>query len=218
MSATAQIEAAAPVIEEIEIASITRDVVVRAKGTNRVTVSEYAAAMLANGIDSFPPIICYRDSRNVTRLSEGAHRLEAALATGATTIRAEVRSGGRKECLAHAVSTGRDFGLRFSTRDKRHQCELMLGNFPKWSDRKIAEALGIDHKTVAATKRRLAEPAPEPGEIPQGDSAEPSSRKPEVDAVDVAMRKFRALVALVPASERARFAELVLSMLTETTT
>jgi hypothetical protein len=205
------------VIEEIEISTITRDVVVRARGTNRVTVSEYTAAMLANGVDSFAPIICYRDSRNVVRLCDGAHRLEAASATGATTIRAEIRTGGRKECLAHAVSTGRDFGLRFSTRDKRHQCELMLGNFPKWSDRKIAEALGIDHKTVAATKRRLAKNTAAAGEIPQGNSDEnpETISRPAADNFDRMLAKFRRLFSEIPEASRAAFVDRVVEIMSD---
>lgn len=209
-----QIEAVEPLIETVEISSITRDVVVRAKGVNRVTVAEYAQAMREGA--NFPPVVLYKD-RTTIRLSEGAHRIEAALAIGMTTISAEIRVGGRKECISHAVSTGRDYGLRFSTRDKRHQTELMLGNFPKWSDRKIAEALGIDHKTVAATKRRLAEATAEPGEIPQADPNEPREPAPEADALEKPLAKLRALVALVPESERARFADLVLKLLTAPT-
>lgn len=198
------------VIETIDIACITRDVVVRARGTDRATVAAYAQAMRDGAV--FPAIVVYRD-RTATRLSEGAHRVEAALAIGMTTITAEIRQGGRKECIAHAVSTGRDFGLRFSTRDKRHQIELMLGNFPKWSDRKIAEALGVDHKTVAATKRRLAEPAPEAGEIPQPEDGKKPA--PSLDATDKALAKFRALLALVPESDRAAFGDKVVAILTD---
>lgn len=213
MSTALQIEAVEPVIEQIEIASIVRDVVVRAKGTDRDTVAAYAQAMRDGAV--FPPVILYREARNgtVLRLAEGAHRVEAALAIGLTTIAAEVRTGDRKACIVHGISTGRDFGLRFSTRDKRHQTELMLGNFPKWSDRKIAEALGIDHKTVAATKRRLAEATAEPGEIPQPDPSEPRSPAPEADPLDKPLAKLKALVAMVPASERQRFADLALSLL-----
>jgi hypothetical protein len=199
-TSTSALRIAAVEPETIEIASITRDVVVRAKGTDRATVAAYAQAMRDGAI--FPPVVLYRD-RTGLRLAEGAHRIDAALANGLTTIAAEVRQGGRKEALQHAVSTGRDFGLRFSTRDKRHQCEMMLGNFPKWSDRKIADALGVDHKTVAATKRRLADVG---GEIPQG---EPE----QADPCEKPLAKFRALLALVPEAERARFAELVLALL-----
>lgn len=205
-SDTSTLKIAAIEPESVEISTITRDVMVRANGTDRATVAAYAQAMRDGAI--FPPVILYRD-RQTLRLSEGAHRIEAALAIGLTTIDAEIRQGGRKECIAHAVSTGRDFGLRFGTRDKRHQIELMLGNFPKWSDRKIAEALGIDHKTVAATKRRLADAAAV-GEIPQGDTE-------QTDPCEKPLARFRSILALVPEAERPRFAELVLAMLTAPT-
>jgi hypothetical protein len=202
-----------PLIETVEISSITRDVVVRAKGTNKVTVAEYAQAMREGAI--FPPVVLYKD-RTTLRLAEGAHRIEAALAIGLTTITAEIRSGGIKPCIEHAVSSGRDFGLRFSTRDKRFQIELMLGNFPKWSDRKIAEALGVDHKTVAATKRRLAGNA-DAGEIPQGQENEipASGNTPTGDLIERQVIKFRRLYSEIPDVDKSAFSDRVLAILSE---
>jgi hypothetical protein len=40
----------------------------------------------------------------------------------------------------------------------------VLAAYPRWSDRKVAEACGVDHKTVAAARRATEAP----GEIPQG--------------------------------------------------
>lgn len=165
------------VTEEIEIASIVRDVVVRAgAGVNRATVAEYAAAMQAieeavkKGKEAkpFPLPVCYRD-RNVTRLADGAHRIEAAIALGATTVKVEIRVGGRKEALQYAVTSGRTHGLRFSTRDKQHQCEIFLKTYPNMKDRAIGRELGVDHKTVKAARDRLATRSQTRGEIPQSD-------------------------------------------------
>jgi hypothetical protein len=192
------IRAAEPttLVETIEIASITRDVVVRAKGTNRVTVAEYQRAM-ADGA-TFPPIVVYRDRSGVLHLSDGAHRLEATERNGGTTITAEIREGNKKDCLTHAVGSARSHGLRFSTADKRRAIELMLAAFPKMSNLKLSQLLGVDDKTVAATKARLAS-----SEIPT-----------PADPIEKPLARFRALLDLVSEPDRARFAEQILAMLT----
>jgi len=212
---TLEIQAVEPVIEMIEIASISRDVVVRAKGAARATVREYTRAMAGGAV--FPPIVVYRDSKGALQLSDGAHRLEAALANGATTIAAEVRTGSRKDCLVHAVGSARTHGLRFTTADKRKAIELLVGNFPKWSARKIAEACGVDHKTVSATMARLAAPA---GEIPQaaastnGAGAEPASPEP-VDPLAKSVTQFRKLLGTIADEQRSAFGDQVLAILSE---
>jgi hypothetical protein len=157
-------------IETIEIASIKRDLVVRKKGTSAAVVADYARAMAEadNPAELMPPIVVFEDPRRgggVRRLSDGAHRIEAALANGFTTIRAEIRKGDRKAALEHAVSSGSKFGLRFSTLDKRHACELMLKAFPDLDHATLGRMIGVDGKTVTATQKRLSKPT----EIPSND-------------------------------------------------
>lgn len=150
---------ASEIPETVEIASIVRDMQVRAKGTNRQVVQDYARAMAAEKPAKFPPIVLYRE-RGTLLLSDGAHRIEATLLNGGTTIEAIVRTGSRRDCLRHAVSSAGEFGLRFSTADKRRAIELMLKAFPKMKAAEVARAIGVDEKTVSATKRRI-EAAPE---------------------------------------------------------
>jgi hypothetical protein len=72
--------------------------------------------------------------------------------------------------------------------------ELVLKSFPKWSDRKIGDACGVDHKTVARLR-------PEPtGEIPQGEreGADGKTRRaPTFDSEREITRLEATLAALV---------------------
>lgn len=158
-------------IETIEISSIVETVRVRVKAS-RTTIEEYAAAMTAGA--KFPPIVCYRDADGSLLLSDGAHRLSAVRKIGGTTIAARIMSGSKRDCLIHAVASASEFGLRFSTKDKRHQIELFISSYPKMKDREIGRAIGVDGKTVAAHRERLAAA---PAEIPQAtEPTEPDDR------------------------------------------
>lgn len=154
--------AAKPLIEIVEIAKISRPMRFREK-LSRTTIDEYATAMAAYAKEGsgkkFPPIVLYRESSDTEALllSDGANRLEAVIKNGGKTIEAEIRIGSAFDCLIHAVSSATEFGLRYSTRDKRYQCELFITQYPKMKDREIGRAIGVDGKTVAASRERVRE-------------------------------------------------------------
>jgi len=112
-----------------------------------------------------------------------------------------VRAGSKRDALLFAVGSDLTAGLRRTTADKRRAIALVLGNFPKLSDRKIAAACGTDHKTVAAARRALEAPI---GEIPQG--------VPGVEAQATVERLSRALAKLLaqwPADRRSALQTLI---------
>ena len=204
--------------EQLTISDIQREeaLICRAKGINRRTVAEYAAAMTAG--QPFPPVVVFRNAKGAW-LADGFHRTGAAELNGQTTIEAVVHEGGRKEALLHAAGANAAHGLRRTNADKRRAVLLVLEAFPKLSDRQIAERCGVDNKTVAAAKRRT-----EPGEeIPQPDApalpTDPVSRLPlvldraaklcatvsaEVEAVAPMLEA--AFVAMFPEGDRQAFA------------
>jgi len=197
------IEAAEPAA--VPLASLTRDpeLACRAAGIKKATVAEYSAAMKAGAV--FPPVVVFVDSKGVHWLADGFHRCSAAELAGLPEIAADVRQGGRKDALLHAASSNAGHGLRRTNQDKRRAVLLVLGNFPKWSDRKIGEACGVDNKTVAVARKALA-----PGEeIPQ---SEPSSSAPDADALIARLGKaLDKVIREWPAERRSELLERVQS-------
>ena len=123
------------------------------------TVNDYAEAML-NDAD-FPPVILYHDGTDYW-LGDGYHRVAAARKIECETIKAEVREGTARDAILCGVGANATHGLQRTQADKRRAIERLMSDpeWARWSDRKIAEAVKVDHKTVAKVRRELS------GEIP----------------------------------------------------
>lgn len=218
MSAALQIEAVDPVIEMVTLADLKleKDLQCRARGTQREVVRQYADDMRRG--DIFPEITVFRDQRG-TYVANGFHRVAAALEAGLTELRAEIKTGSKRDALLHAVKSDQAVGLRRTTQDKRRSIELLIAAFPKFSNRKIAEAAGTDDKTVGATRKRLAAATEASAEIPHpGDSGE-TSASAEIPQSDTKLERllasFRKLLGQVPADSRAAFNDRALAIMSE---
>ena len=206
-------------IESVEPATValeklTRDpeLTCRAAGVNQVTAAEYAEAMKSGAV--FPPVVVFVDAKGAHWLADGFHRCAAAELAGLAEIAADVRQGSRKDALLHAASANASHGLRRTNADKRRAVALVLGNFPKWSDRKIGDACGVDHKTVAAVRASAADKL-EGGEIPQGES-EPVPPPPDLDRVVARLSKsLDKVLEEWPAERRAALRDRLLAIVTE---
>lgn len=141
-------------VEQVPLASITRDpeLNARASGVNKRTVKEYAAAGA-----TFPPVVVFKDAKGKLWLADGFHRCAAAELAERTEILAEIHEGGRREALLFAVGANQQHGLRRSHKCKRRAVQLLLGAFPKKSDRWVAEACGVGHQMVATARRQQGE-------------------------------------------------------------
>ena len=135
------------------------------------TVNDYAEAML-NDAD-FPPVILYHDGTDYW-LGDGYHRVAAARKIERETIKAEVREGTARDAILCGVGANATHGLQRTQADKRHAIERLISDpeWARWSDRKIAEAAKVDHKTVAKVRRELS------GEIPTAPAGKPSGEIP----------------------------------------
>ena len=134
-------------------------------------VREYADDMAAGAV--FPPVEVYYDG-SIYWLAEGYHRVAAARLLDRETIDAEVLDGGERDAILHGIGSNASHGLRRTQADKRRAVERLLRDeeWSKWSNRKIAEAAKVDHKTVATVRRELLggefpTPARQNGEIPR---------------------------------------------------
>ena len=131
----------------------------RVAGIDLSVVADYADAMEAGAM--FPAIIVFFDGTRYWP-GDGFHRIEAARRIDRETISADVREGGQRDALLLAASANAKHGLRRTQADKRRSIESLLRDpdWARWSDRKIAKACAVDHKTVATVRRELT------GEIP----------------------------------------------------
>lgn len=219
MSASAlQIEAVDPVVETLEISAIDRTVQIRIK-TDRGTVEDYQRALASGAV--FPPVVVFRDKKTGTLyLSDGNHRLDSRILNGDTTIEAIVHEGGKAQALAHGLGSSKGHGLRFSNADKRKAVGLALkdSKLKKLSDNQLSALIGVSQPFVSKLRGELITViAPEPGDAPGSEPGEQREPAPEADPLTRPLAKLKALVALVPASERQRFADLALSLLTAPT-
>ncbi len=134
-------------------------------------VREYADAMADGAV--FEPVDVYYDGSTYW-LADGYHRVDAARLLDRETIEAKVLDGDARQAILHGAGSNASHGLRRTQADKRRAVERLLRDeeWGKWSDRKIAEAAKVDHKTVGKIRRELLggefpTPASPNGEIPR---------------------------------------------------
>jgi hypothetical protein len=146
---------------EISLAEVVDDTAaqMRVAGVDPAMVSEYAKAMRDGA--AFPPIIVYRDG-HAYHVADGFHRVAAARQANLEEIAAEVREGSARDAVLAAAGANATHGVRRTNADKRHAIERLLADpeWRRWSDREIARACHVDHKSVARIRRDLT------GEIP----------------------------------------------------
>jgi len=152
------------------------------------TVNDYAEEML-RGAD-FPPVILYCDGTTYW-LGDGYHRVEAARKIERESIKAEIRQGTARDAILCGVGANATHGLQRTQADKRRAIERLLRDpeWARWSDRKIAEAAKVDHKTVSKIRRELSGEIPTPAKamLPSGEIPTKSG-KPNGSLVDGLLR------------------------------
>ena len=136
--------------KKLKLAEIVTDAGTQVRaGLNEATVADYAEA-LADGT-KFPPVIVFHDGSRYLA-ADGFHRIHAAQRIGATQIECDVRKGSKTEALKFALGCNAHHGLRRTNADKRHAVELALKEFPKLSDRALAEVCLVGHPLVAEVR------------------------------------------------------------------
>lgn len=89
-------------------------------------------------------------------IGDGWHRYYAAKASKRKEILAIIHPGGRPAALKHALGANASHGLRRSNKDKRHAVEVALAEFPKLSNRAIADICKISHQLVNKLRSQVA--------------------------------------------------------------
>jgi transposase-like protein/uncharacterized ParB-like nuclease family protein/DNA-binding Lrp family transcriptional regulator len=130
---------------------------VRVDGTDEDIVLSYEGEMLQGA--QFPPVDACQDGDGTYWLFSGFHRVAAARRAGHEALQVHVRQGSRRDALLLAVGENATHGLRRTRADIQKAIALLLQDpeWGTWTDRKVAELVGVDHKTVGAQRRRLEE-------------------------------------------------------------
>lgn len=137
-------------IQDLKIADIRLDGNTQARvAIHQTTVDEYAEVLTAGG--ELPPVVVFFDGA-AHWLADGFHRVHANRSIGAVTVRADVRDGTAREAQMHAYGANQAHGLRRTNDDKRMAVAGMLELAPDWSDRAIANHVGVAHTMVAAVR------------------------------------------------------------------
>ena len=139
----------------IPIASIRVDGGTQSRAQLQESVIEEYAAAIKDGA-TFPPVVIFYDGEDHW-LADGFHRVRAFIAAGIERITADVRQGTRREAVLYSVGANEAHGLRRTNDDKRRAVLTLLNDaeWSKWSDREIAQACRVDHKTVGKFRADL---------------------------------------------------------------
>jgi hypothetical protein len=143
-----------PTVVDMPLAAVHAmpEVQPRVAGLHGPTVAEYRERHKAG--DEFPPLVAYGTKRKAI-LSEGFHRHEVFRLEGVETVRVELRPGDQEAATLNALASNARHGLKRTNADKRAAVERMLALRPKWTDRRIADHCGVDHKTVSDVRKEL---------------------------------------------------------------
>lgn len=155
----------------------------RAGGVNAAHAADITEFLTQNPKRDTPPAVVYRDPADCTHwLSEGFHRHAGYRDAGRTHIPCEVRDGDRTAALLNAVASNQSHGLKRSPEDKRLAVRLVLAAEPDWSDRRIADHIGVGYSLVADVRKELSPPQVpdsgtcEPNQVPESGTCEPRKR------------------------------------------
>jgi hypothetical protein len=122
----------------------------------RDRLDDFTVERYADSWDRLPPVTVYEvDDRML--LADGYHRHAAAVMLGKRTIRGEVRHGSFNEALDFTASVNLFHGLPLTRAERRRAVEVKLKLHHDWSDRRMAEELGVSRELVAKTRKMLIE-------------------------------------------------------------
>ncbi len=133
-------------VENVPVESISLENVQRVRGTTSGT----HVNLLAELAEGLPPILVHRATMSVV---DGAHRLQAAVACRRKTIAVRFFDGTAADAFALAVRMNVAHGLPLSLAERKDAARRLMVSHPQWSDRVIADTVGLSHKTVGAERR-----------------------------------------------------------------
>jgi uncharacterized ParB-like nuclease family protein len=137
----------------IPVSVLPTDAILAAKEvqSRAVLSDEYSnecAESLKRG-EALPPVDVFFDGKAYW-LANGFHRLRAHVLAGHRMIRAQIRTGTKRDAILFSVASNRTNGLRRTNEDKRRAVTMVLSDseWQTWSNNKIAKVCGVSHTFV----------------------------------------------------------------------
>lgn len=182
-----------PATESVKISSlvVTTGTQIRAC-VNDSLIEDFAEDMEAG--DSFPSIVLFRGPGGDI-LADGFHRVWAATRIGKKEINADIRSGSKSDALRYALSANSAHGQRRTNADKRRSVALALAEWPKVSDREIAEICAVGNHLVADVRKQVGESptCPKVGRDGKSYPAKPQLRVQKSESEEAVARELKDL-------------------------
>ena len=135
--------------DQLPLSAIQADPRAQAREERDPTTIDDYREKLQEGV-TFPPLVVFYDGETYW-LADGFHRLAAAQAASLETFACEVREGGLRDAILHAVGANAAHGLRRKNSDKRRAVMTLLQDpeWRAWSDHKIAQICGVSQPFVS---------------------------------------------------------------------
>ncbi|MFF3842525.1 helix-turn-helix domain-containing protein [Streptomyces sp. NPDC001930] len=109
-------------------------------------------ALAGSGIE-FDPILVERESGRVV---DGMHRLRATILRGGQDIAVRYVDGSPADLFIMSVQANSGHGLPLTLKDRKAAAARILASHHEWSDRAIAEVVGLSPKTVGAARGKVS--------------------------------------------------------------
>lgn len=117
-------------------------------------VERYSEIYKDGGPWSMTPIhLCFDGERYIP--SNGYHRITAAKAAGLTQIAAFIKRASLDECMFDACAANKENTVARCRDTVQRAVRAALGFKPEWSDRKLAEWVGVHFNTIYIWRHKL---------------------------------------------------------------
>lgn len=120
----------------------------------RDRLDDFTVERYADSWDRLPPVTVFEMDGRLT-LADGFHRHAAAVLLGRRSLPAEVRQGAFSEAIDFVAGVNLFHGLPLTRAERRRAVEVKLKLHHDWSDRRMAEELGVGRDLVAKTRKQL---------------------------------------------------------------
>src|SRR4051812_10964303 len=122
----------------------------------RDRLDEFTVERYAEAWQRMPPVTVF-EVEGRWLLADGLHRHAAAVLLGKKTIPAEIRTGVFADALDFVAGVNLFHGLPLTRSERRRAVDVKLRLHHDWSDRRLAEELGVSRELVAKTRRSLVD-------------------------------------------------------------
>lgn len=118
-------------------------------------VAEYAAAM-EEGTE-LPPIVVFHDG-SAYWLADGFHRVMAANRANVEWLKADIRTGTKRDAILFSVGANATHGLPRTNADKRRSVEMLLADeeWSQWSNKEVARRCSVNPSLVDKMRHQLS--------------------------------------------------------------